>query len=77
MSEMINAYISLIGKPKGKVQHGRPRSRKVDSIKQALEEIGWISVECIYLAHDSESCGHFCEDNEPFVFMKVENFLIR
>jgi hypothetical protein len=37
---MINAYNSLVGKPEGKRQLGRPWCRWEDNIKMDLREIG-------------------------------------
>jgi hypothetical protein len=47
---MRNAYRILVGKPEGKRPLGRPRRRWVDSIKMGLREIGWDSMDWIYLA---------------------------
>jgi hypothetical protein len=41
MGEKRNAYIILVGKPEGKRQLRRPRSRWEDNIKMDLREIGW------------------------------------
>jgi hypothetical protein len=40
--EKRNAYMILVGKPKGKSPLGRPRSRWVDNIKMDLREMGFI-----------------------------------
>jgi len=34
-------YRVLVGKPKGKRTHGRPRHRWADNIKMDLQEVGW------------------------------------
>jgi len=34
------AYIVLVGKPEGKRQLGRPRTRWKDNIKMGLQEVG-------------------------------------
>jgi hypothetical protein len=45
MSENMNTYRILVGKPEGKSSLGRPRRRWVDNIKLDLREIGWDGVE--------------------------------
>jgi hypothetical protein len=40
-----NAYEILIGKPEGKRQLGRPRSRWEDNMRMDLREIGWEGME--------------------------------
>jgi hypothetical protein len=50
MGEGRNVYRVLVGKPEGKSPHGRPRCRWKNGIKMDLREIGWGSVEWIYLA---------------------------
>jgi hypothetical protein len=54
MGEDRNVYRVLIGKLEGKRPLGRPRRRWEDGIKLDLEEIGWGSVEWVYLAQDRE-----------------------
>jgi hypothetical protein len=54
MGEKRNAYRLLVGKPQGKRPLGRPRRRWVDNIKMDLLEIGWGSVDWIYLAQDRD-----------------------
>jgi hypothetical protein len=39
--EMINSDKILVGKPEGKIPHGKRRRRCEDDIKMDLEEIGW------------------------------------
>jgi hypothetical protein len=41
-----------VGKPEGKRPLGRPRRRRLDSIKIDLREIGWDGVGWIDLAQD-------------------------
>jgi hypothetical protein len=41
MGEKRNAYTTLVGKPEGRRQFGRPRRKWVDNIKMHLREIGW------------------------------------
>jgi hypothetical protein len=48
------AYRILVGKPEGKRPLGRPRSRRVDSIKIDLREMGWVGVDWIELAQDRD-----------------------
>jgi hypothetical protein len=43
-----------VGKPEGKRQLGRPRSRWVDNIKIDLREIGWVGMDWIDLAQDRD-----------------------
>jgi hypothetical protein len=50
--EKRNTYSLLVGKPEGKRPLGRPRHRRVDSIKMDLLEIGWGGVDWIGLPHD-------------------------
>jgi hypothetical protein len=52
MGEKKNAYRLLVGKPEGKRQLGRPRSRWVDNIRMDLVEVGWGDVDWIGLAKD-------------------------
>jgi hypothetical protein len=43
-----------VGKPEGKKPLERPRLRWEDNIKMDLREIGWGSMDWIYLAHDRD-----------------------
>jgi hypothetical protein len=53
MGEKMNVYSVLVGKPKGKRPHGRPRRRWENGIRIDLRENDWGgSVEWIQLAHD-------------------------
>jgi hypothetical protein len=54
MGEKRNAYRILVGNPEGKRPLGRPRRRRVDSIKTDLREIGWDGVDCIDMAQDRD-----------------------
>jgi hypothetical protein len=54
MGQGRNGYRFLMGKPKGKRQLERPRSRWEDGMKMDLREIGWGGVEWIHLAHDRD-----------------------
>jgi hypothetical protein len=52
MGEKRNAYILLVGKPKGKRPLGRLRRRWVDNIMIDLGEVAWGDVGWIGLAQD-------------------------
>jgi hypothetical protein len=43
-----------VGKPDGKRPQGRPIHRREDNIKMELREIGWGSMDWIYLAQDRD-----------------------
>jgi hypothetical protein len=45
MGEKRNAYRILVVNPEGKRPLGRPRRRRVDSIKMDLREIGWYGLD--------------------------------
>jgi hypothetical protein len=44
----------LVGKPEGKRPLGRRRRRWVDNIKMNIREIGWVCMNWIDLAQDSD-----------------------
>jgi hypothetical protein len=50
IGQMVNANKILVGKPEGKKQLGRRRSRWKDNIRINLEKIGWEVLDWIYLA---------------------------
>jgi hypothetical protein len=50
----MNVYRILVGKPEGKRPLGSPRHRWVDNIKMGVREIGWSSMDWIYLAQDRD-----------------------
>jgi hypothetical protein len=54
MGEKWNAYRILLGKPEGERPLGRPIHRWVDNIKIDLIGIGWVSMDWIDLAQDSD-----------------------
>jgi hypothetical protein len=54
MEERIGAYKVLVEKPEGKRPHGRPRCRWGDNTKMDLQEIGWGSIDWIYMAQDRD-----------------------
>jgi hypothetical protein len=45
MGEKRNSYRLLVGKPEGKRQLGRPRTRWMDNIRMNLGEVGWCVVD--------------------------------
>jgi hypothetical protein len=47
-------YISLVGKPEGKIPLERRRRRWVDNIKIDLREIGWVGIDWIDLDQDRD-----------------------
>jgi hypothetical protein len=53
-NEKRNAYRILVGRPKGKRLLGRPRRKRVDSIKIDLREIGWDGMDWIDLVQDKD-----------------------
>jgi hypothetical protein len=54
MGEKRNAYRLLVGKPEGRRPLGRPRRRWVNNIKMDILEIGWVAVDWISLAQDTD-----------------------
>jgi hypothetical protein len=48
--EKRNAHRSLVGKPEGNRQLGRPRRRWADNIRMDLVEVGWGDMDWIGLA---------------------------
>jgi hypothetical protein len=52
--DMRNAYKIVVGKPEGKRQVGRSRSRWEYNIRIYLQEIGWEGVNWICLAQDRD-----------------------
>jgi hypothetical protein len=52
IGEKRNAYMLLVGKPKGRRPLGRPRHRWLDNIRIDLVEVGWGDVDWICLAQD-------------------------
>jgi hypothetical protein len=46
-----NAYRVLAGKPEGKIQLGKSKSRWEDDIKMNIYKVRWQCVEWIHLAH--------------------------
>jgi hypothetical protein len=54
MREIGNAYKIVVGKPKGKRPHGRPRRRREDTIKMNFQEVGLVGEDWIHLARDRD-----------------------
>jgi hypothetical protein len=54
MGEDSSVYKVLMGKPEGKRPLGRPRRRWENGIRTDLREIGWVSVDWIQLAQDTD-----------------------
>jgi hypothetical protein len=54
MGEMRNTYNILIGKPDGKIPHGRPTCRWEANIRTNLREIVWEGVDWMELAQDRD-----------------------
>jgi hypothetical protein len=50
MGEMKSAYKILVGKPEGKRPLERLRHRWEDNVRMHLREMGWESVDWIYVA---------------------------
>jgi hypothetical protein len=50
--EKNNTHRLLVGKPEGRGALGRPKRRRVDSIRMDLGEVGWGDVDWIGLAQD-------------------------
>jgi len=54
MGERRDVYRVLVGKPEGKLPHGRPRRRWEDNIKMDLQEVGFGDMDWIELAQDRD-----------------------
>ena len=54
MGEERGVYMVLVGKPEGKRPLGRPRRRRVDNIRNDLQEVGCGYVDWIGLAQDTD-----------------------
>ena len=69
-------YRGLVGKPEGKITHGRPKRRWEDNIKMDLQEVESGGVDWIELAQDRDRQGGTCEcGNEPSGSIKCGEFL--
>jgi hypothetical protein len=51
---MRNAYKTLVRKPEGKRPQRKRMHRGEDNIRMDLGEIGWVGVDRIHLAQDSD-----------------------
>jgi hypothetical protein len=51
----------LVGKPEGKKTLGRPKHRWEGNIKMDMKEIGWVSMDWIYLVQDRGQMVDCCE----------------
>jgi hypothetical protein len=54
MGEERGAYGILVGRPEGRRPLGKPRRGWEDNIKMDLQEVGWMGMNWIELAHDSD-----------------------
>jgi hypothetical protein len=54
MGDERNVYMTLAGKPEGKIPLGRPRRRWVDNIKMDLRDVGWDGRDWFDLAQDMD-----------------------
>jgi hypothetical protein len=54
MSENMNPYRLLVGKPGGRRRLGRPRCRRLDNIRMDLVEVGWGDVDWIGLSQERD-----------------------
>jgi hypothetical protein len=54
MGEKTGAYRILVGRPEGRRPLGRPGRRWEDNINMDLQEVGWVGMDWIELAQDSD-----------------------
>ena len=54
MEERRYEYRFLVGKPKGRRQHGGPRRRLEDNIKMDLREVGYGGMDLVALTQDRD-----------------------
>jgi hypothetical protein len=54
MGQERGTYQILVGRPKGRQPLGRPRHRLEDNIKMDLREVGWVGMNWIELAQDTD-----------------------
>jgi hypothetical protein len=54
MGERRGAYRALVGKPEGRRELERPRSRWEDNIKMDLREVGCVGMDWINLVQDRD-----------------------
>jgi hypothetical protein len=55
MGEVRRAYNILVGRPEGRRPLGRPRRRWEDNIKIDIRDIGFVDVDWIHLARDTDT----------------------
>jgi len=55
-------YRILMGRQKGKQPLGRPRLRWEDNIKMDLQDVGWESINWIYLAQNRDRRQAFANE---------------
>ena len=56
MGEERGVYRVLVGKPEGKRPLGRPRRRRVDSIRMDLQDVGCGYMDWIGRAQERDTC---------------------
>jgi hypothetical protein len=54
MGEGRVVYRFLVGEPEVKTSLGRPRRRWEDNVKMDLQEVGWVGMDWIHLAQDTD-----------------------
>jgi hypothetical protein len=54
MGNMRNAYKTLVRKPNGRTSLERPWQRQEDNIRFHLRDTGWVDVDLIHLAQNSD-----------------------
>jgi hypothetical protein len=54
MGETRDAYRVLVVKLEGRTPLGRPRRKREDNIKMDLREVGWVGMDWIDLAEDTD-----------------------
>jgi hypothetical protein len=49
-------YRILVGRPEGRRPLRRPKRRREDNIKMDVQEVGWVGMDWIELAQDTDRC---------------------